>query len=128
MKIKENNQDSVLVAVYGSLRQGLGNHPLLGDSPLVSTERVKGFTMHSLGGFPCVYPGDGVITVEVYSVTQELLEGPLDSLEGHPSWYKREIVKTSVGDAWVYVMQPYTYKNTPIVSDGDWYKHRTGEL
>lgn len=43
----------VLVAVYGSLRKGMGNHGLLerNDAQLLSTERVTGWNMYSLGDF-----------------------------------------------------------------------------
>lgn len=117
-----------LVAVYGSLRQGLGNHSRLEKSPLVGTCIVEGYEMRSLGGFPVIYPTttSDKIVVEVYQVTEDTLEGSLDSLEGHPDWYRRIEVPTEFGKAWIYVMMDQCYKLHQLVEHGDWYKFRTG--
>lgn len=122
LQVKHSN----LVAVYGSLRKGLGNHRLLQDLEPVSVETLSGFDMYSMGSFPCVYHGDGDITVEVYEVSKERLLGPLDSLEGHPGFYRREPVETSQGLAWLYVMVSGQYKiPANQVHNGDWYEFRT---
>lgn len=113
--------DKNIVAVYGSLRQGLSNHPLLEGCPLLGTERVSGFFMRSLGGFPAIFPSDKgeSITIELYEVEQESTMAHLDRLEGHPSWYKRQLIPTSQGEAWVYVMTE-AYNSQPVVEGGDW--------
>lgn len=121
------------VAVYGSLRQGLSNHPVLGKARLLSTERVDGFVMHSLSAFPVVYHSDNKddsIVVEVYEVGESQLTGPLDRLESHnsdrsKSWYHRELVSTSQGRAWLYVMTEDRYRSNPIVENGDWFQFKT---
>jgi gamma-glutamylcyclotransferase (GGCT)/AIG2-like uncharacterized protein YtfP len=109
----------VLVAVYGSLRKGMGNHRVLerNDAQLLSTERVKGFKMFSLGAYPFICHGDGEITIEVYSVPITGMVD-LDRLEGYPSFYDREMIETSKGKAWVYFIDDRDGR-VPV-PDGDW--------
>lgn len=116
-----------LVAVYGSLREGLGNNPRLHNSPKLGTCIVEGFEMRSLGGFPVIYFSDmsDKIVVEVYQVEDSVLEGSLDTLEGHPEWYRRIMVPTEFGNAWIYVMMSDEYRNHPLVEGGDWCKYKT---
>jgi len=81
-----------LVAVYGSLLSGLGNHSVISAGRLVGHGRsVVSFEMASFGSFPgCRVVRRptrhaGPIRVEVYAVTADTLEG-LDRLEGHPNF------------------------------------------
>ncbi len=110
------------VAVYGTLREGCSNHLLMADSALLGEDSINGFEMFSAGGFPVVYhtDNDDSIVVEVYDVEEQRLKGQLDSLEGHPTWYKRERVKTAYGYAWLYVMQDVCYKRGNKIESGDW--------
>ena len=109
------------VAVYGSLRAGHGNNRLLVDSELLSTERVKGMGMVSLGGFPAAYPSEEKeITIEVYKPKNIDTERSLDYLEGFPTFYDRKIISTSVGDAWIYFIGNYNEKSPNQVESGDW--------
>lgn len=111
------------VAVYGSLRSGHGNSYLLESANFVGIGETKQqeFTMRSMGGFPAVYKGGkNKIVVEVYEVTPEQL-GRLDRLEGHPNWYQREVVETTLGPAEMYIM-PMSERETilPVIKSGDW--------
>lgn len=118
------------VAVYGTLRQGMGNHRRMGDSPLLGTATLKGWQMYPAGGFPVIFPSDApedTIVVEVYECTNYTLTGPLDSLEGHPTWYKRELVDTPFGEAWIYVMRDERYKQRTRIESGDFVKFWEGE-
>jgi gamma-glutamylcyclotransferase (GGCT)/AIG2-like uncharacterized protein YtfP len=115
-----------LVAVYGSLRKGLGNHRVLGASKLVGTSLTgPDWEMFSLGGFPGVRKGNTRITVEVYHVTEESVATRLDGLEGYrgPSspnnFYGKEVVKTEAGDAEMYTLLE-GYEGSPIVEGGNW--------
>lgn len=125
-----------LVAVYGTLRDGMSNNGLMGDSELLGEVVVSGFEMYPAapyGGFPVIFPTEtsSEIKAEVYQVTEERLTGPLDRLEGHPSWYKRELVSTPHGDAWIYVMQDERYKEHKRIDSGDFvdfYFSRKGKL
>ncbi len=110
-----------LICVYGSLKQGFGNHGLLGDSTLVGRSILpSGFTMWSLGGFPCItIGGEGPVHIEVYDVSPATLSR-LDGLEGHPNWYRRMPVDTEYGPAEIYVMPDNKYSNLQKVEDGNW--------
>lgn len=109
----------VLVAVYGSLRRGMGNHRVLerNDAQLLSTERITGFEMFSLGAYPFIRSGEGEITVEVYAVPITGMRD-LDALEGYPSFYDRKLVQTTKGQAWIYFIDDRDGR-VPV-PDGDW--------
>lgn len=114
------------VAVYGSLKQGFGNHRLLEGQELLCKgfTELECYTMYSLGPFPGVVDdGEGDIQVEVYQVDDACFER-LDRLEGHPNFYKRELVTIVSGqsvphEAWMYIYQG-DVAGLPIVATGDW--------
>lgn len=122
--LTENN--SSLVFVYGSLKQGLGNHIFLeeGVSEFVGRDMLEGkFTMVDLTWYPGVVNtlaegSEGRILGEVYRVDLDTLHA-LDGLEGHPSFYRRVLTKTRYGDAWVYYLPP-TYLSEEVVANGMW--------
>ncbi len=109
-----------LVAVYGSLRKGFGNHEyFLSNSEFVGDDFTPPtFDMFSLGGFPCITPGSTAITVEVYRVDEET-KGNLDSLEGVPHFYHEQKIPTKYGEAGIYVITSPTGMGAKIES-GDW--------
>jgi len=79
--------------VYGSLKEGLGNHGLLAKSTLEGIDAIKGdFKMVSLGGFPGVLESidyeEALITVESYRINDQTLAS-LDSLESEGDFYHR---------------------------------------
>ncbi len=113
-----------LVAVYGSLRCGLGNHRLLQTAVRQDDGCIRdGFRMVSLGGFPALLK-DGEhhpITVEVYEVDTETRARNLDMLEGYPSFYDRELVTLIDGrECWVYFINGGRYSHHEPVLTGDW--------
>ena len=105
---------NALVAVYGTLRAGYGNHTLLGDSPLLGAGITKDKFLMLAAGFPvCLDEGaDTRVVVEVYDVGRssnpEATLRRLDTLEGHPDWYRRRLVYVRLLDgevqAWMYIM------------------------
>ena len=113
----------MLVAVYGTLKRGRGNHHLLTDSQFIGECRTAPeFTMYSLGFCPAITAsGDTAITIEVYDVDKETF-GRLDSLEGYPHFYNRKVITTEFGDAWVYFIPraEEDWNNHEIVEDGTW--------
>jgi gamma-glutamylcyclotransferase (GGCT)/AIG2-like uncharacterized protein YtfP len=121
---------AILVAVYGSLRQGFGNHGLLSGSDFLGefTTEPK-YTMYSLGGFPAVVvDGDTALKVEVYSVTPDVKKD-LDGLEGYvpgrkDNFYDAIEIETPYGNATMYVMDGESRQNylagRNIVASGDW--------
>ena len=112
----------MLVAVYGSLRKGLGNHYLLEDATYLGTTTTQGFTMYSLGGFPYIKPSSNSsdIIIEVYKVTPEEFTR-LDRLEGYPRFYDRKEIKTEFGTAWIYFIDEH--RDVPKVPNGDWLQY-----
>jgi len=94
--------------VYGTLRRGCRNHHLLRGAAYVGTAKTKGrFALYSTG-IPYVVRGEPVCQIvgEVYQVDAGLL-ADLDAHEGHPHWYRRELVDVVLdggGDlrAWLY--------------------------
>ena len=84
------------VFVYGTLKRGHGNHILLKDSKCLGAGITENkYVMYS-SGIPFVSKQFGLtrISGELYEV-DELTLNSLDMLEGHPTWYKREIVSVS---------------------------------
>ena len=117
-------EGNILVAVYGSLRQGHGNNRLLIDSEFLNTElSVSEFTMHSLGGFPALVEGTDRVVIELYGV-DDLTFARLDQLEGYPTMYNRRQITTSHGDAWVYFMEALHWGSDGVVEGGDWTKFK----
>lgn len=111
----------MLVAVYGTLKQGHGNHAHFINKQPVACDQLPGFKMFSLGGFPAVQPSDSPedqIVVEIYDVTEEQL-CRLDGLEGVPSLYQRVQLDTIHGKVFMYTMDRVPV-NAPRVDGGVW--------
>lgn len=118
-----------LVAVYGSLRNGLGNSRIL-----EGTERLEDgiieknkYSMISLVAFPGLLKdnlSNTEIVVEVYEIDSVSRKRRLDNLEGYPSFYNREEVKLVDGrTAWVYYLEGNHYQSRPKVHSGDWVEY-----
>lgn len=112
------------IAVYGTLRTGLGNHRrFLADNSAVlsmTLATVKGYELHAYSpGLPVVIPrGDASIVVEIVTIDDsregDLLRDQLDSLEGfRPHFpgptglYNRVLTKAVTADGqhvecWLY--------------------------
>lgn len=129
-----------LVAVYGSLKKGLGNHRLLVENTFIcNAKSVDEFNMHSLGAFPCItHEPVAHIDVEIYSVTDSTFED-LDHLEGHPHFYCREEhnfrdLQGNEYTAWIYFIAHEERYLKDIKPGRDqhnsvtWYKSPEGSL
>ena len=119
------NNGACRVFVYGSLKKDHSNHGLLDEYRMVCRDSITGpYRMYSLGYFPGVVDvgaDEGLATIygEVYEVDEEGL-GALDLLEGHPSFYCRERMKTDEGiRVWMYVLQGWNKRASEEV-DGMW--------
>lgn len=116
------------VAVYGSLRKGLYNHPVLaGAKYLRDTETDFPANLRSLGSFPYVHTtnvnSSSPVKVELYEVDDKGLER-LDFLEGYPSFYNRTEFKFADGTvAWMYHIEDEEDSKHLQIKDGDWVKH-----
>lgn len=101
------------IFVYGTLKEGFGNHYLLSKAIKVSkAETVRKYGMYQ-SGIPFVIKDEESTTIkgEVYLVDQTTFKN-IDRLEGHPSCYKREKVKVKLDNdrratAWIY-FYPYS--------------------
>lgn len=94
------------VFVYGSLKRG-GAIDItdFGDSvEFVSETATKksSFNMVDLGSYPGVVQGNSKIMGELWNVTDDVLD-TLDMIEGVPSLYRREVVETDDGYAFMYI-------------------------
>ncbi len=107
-----------LVAVYGSLKRNFGNYSVMKKAKGVFQNKAISVDSHYiLNGYSFPYineepsnPECGHLAVELFEVSSENLEGPLDSLEGNPTFYKREQRKFKlpngvVKEAWLYIYQ-----------------------
>lgn len=112
------------IAVYGSLLKGFGNHRLIQDSKYIGDGLTKPeYTMVSLGGFPGVIKnGNNSIYFQVYELDDETFKR-VDRLEGHPAFYKRDIIETEYGDVWMYFLDE-SYLEHEKVESGNWLKYK----
>lgn len=101
------------VFVYGTLKNGQGNHHVLGKNRLLKGHaRADGFVMVDLGAFPGavrIENGGWHIFGEVYEVDDDHFEA-IDRLEGHPRFYTREVVDLErYGKTWIYTLSRSQY-------------------
>lgn len=127
------NMTPQLVFVYGTLKEGYGNHKhyLEGKSKFIGATSVPGVLVH-LGSFPGLKDDDMCrVAGEVYEVTWDVI-GYLDSLEGTPDLYERRQINTPLGLCWTYYWT--RLKSTPltdhtlVVNEGVWRGGRTDKV
>lgn len=109
---KEKNN---LVAVYGTLKIGKGNHSLLSNAIYMGTAKTKDPMRLCVISLPYLVRGKSEngknVLVELYYVDDDTLYA-LDRLEGHPVHYKREkmtftpeeSIFSNEVEAWVYMV------------------------
>ena len=119
-----------LVAVYGSLRSGMGNHQYyLSDSEYKGTFSTEPeYTLHSLQWYPGLkLNGNTSVVMEVYEVDEETLKN-LNRLEGYypgekSTFYDRIEINTPWGKAFTYIYVNELSKDS-IVESGDWVMYK----
>ena len=123
----KNNFKPYIVAVYGTLRKGSGNHRLLEDCKFVGEAKTNDkFTMYSHGGFPSIAKGgpkDTNIKVELYEVSNQRTSDSLDMLEGYPGWYDKKKINIDDKEVYIYTMQESIKSNRPVIESGDWIEY-----
>lgn len=110
------------VFVYGTLRRGQYNHPLLSESTFVAqTCTDPCFTMVDLGGYPgLLTQGSTAVVGELYDVELVTL-ARLDLLEEVPELYRRKWLRLNTEHAaMVYVIPPRLVRGAPMLHEGDW--------
>lgn len=116
--ITDNNIPK-LIGVYGTLRKGFGNHPLMGlsagESRFIGSGRTVEKYVLQQQGIPFVskkkmdvegFTGSNVL-IEVYEVNNADRLRRIDSLEGHPRFYYRSPVKVDLGEEGIVEVEVY---------------------
>ena len=113
------------VFVYGTLRKGEENHGLLARARMLGTTKADdGYTMIDLGDYPAVISnGKNAVFGEVYEISEDMLKG-VDELEECPDYYRRMLIATPYGNAWIYVLARLPDEYTCEISSGDWSEYR----
>lgn len=122
-------------AVYGTLKRGFGNNRLLESSKFLGEQKIPGFKMYSLGGFPAINKAneDSNITIEVYEVDDPQVVKNVYSLEHYSgerdnphNWYDTVDVSTKWGDAEIFYFKKDLQDSNPTVEDGVWRGYQRG--
>lgn len=118
-----------LIAVYGSLREGLHNYyHYLEESKLVGSFQTEPlYSLYDLGSYPGLkLEGNTKITLEVFEVTEDV-EDSVDGLEGYRPhvesvFYDKIQIETPFGTAGLYIYVPSVTDRT-LVESGDWVEY-----
>lgn len=98
------------IFVYGTLRKGFRNHRYLQNTIFIGLAKTVGQYQLRQTIIPYVskfqQEGKTQITGEIYQLTKAQLQ-PVDRLEGHPHFYRRELIPVQLDSgkkimAWVY--------------------------
>ena len=106
------------IIVYGSLRRKQGYSHWMTNGQWLGDHQIDGYELYSLGLYPGVVAGKGRVYCEVYRIDASTL-GELDALRTKGGEYKRQLMQTPYGSAWLYVYQRSVAGKKQIVS-GDW--------
>jgi len=135
-------QPPIVLAVYGTLRRGEWNAPLLDGASFVGTGRVAGLIreMPPTASREYAYPslvldGGGSVVVELYELADPAALAAADILEAYDpadeagSEYVRravEIVDGPIDQAWIYVYNGPAGDMGEVIVGGDWTAHVAG--
>ena len=121
------------VAVYGSLREGLGlpDRPDLGDAVVDRGACAIEGLLYDLGEYPGLVPGYGRVVGELFEIRENAVFQALDEYEHYDALERNEslYIRTSVRlldppvDAWVYVYNQ-SVDDHQLITSGDWAAHR----
>lgn len=107
---------------YGTLKSGhwANSNFLANRSEFISEDRIEG-SLYNLGAFPGYKTeGSGMVSGEVYEITDEKLPEMLDDYEGYPSLYDRVKLRTEKGyNCWVYVLNQQPSEQM-LIEEGVW--------
>ena len=114
------------VAVYGSLRQGMHNHDIIGDSPLIGIKTYDlPYKMVDLNRYPALIPDERThrTVFEIYDVNDEVYHN-IEYLEGYPDFYQKSWVD---GVEFYFVPDEQKYYSSRFADEDhieDWVAYR----
>ena len=106
------------IFVYGSLRRKQGNSHWMTNAQWLGDHNVEHYQLYSLGHYPGAVPGDGCVQGEVYRIDATTLS-ELDALRTAGGEYKRQLIQTPYGSAWMYVYQR-SVDGRKHIESGNW--------
>lgn len=106
------------IIVYGSLRRKQGNSHWMTNAQWLGDHELEGFNLYDLGQYPAAVPGEGTIYCEVYRINAGIL-AELDELKSNTKDYRRELIATPYGSAWIYIYKR-SLEGVPRIASGDW--------
>ena len=119
---------SKVIGVYGSLREGGSNHPLLRTDGVAGPQtvlRIPG-RLYSLGEYSCAVPlndgEDGDIVVEIYEVQDRIFDS-LDEMEREAGYVPLDTTATDdrgVARTFLVWYLPEAPAGAQRVESGDW--------
>lgn len=114
------------IAVYGSLRKGMGNHRLIKDAQYVDTHIVSlPMKMISYGAFPALIPSQErhEVVIETYDLNPREY-ADVERLEGYPHFYDKYEFTEPNGQACEIYFVP---KDTDTGAEHivDWVKYKS---
>lgn len=114
--------------VYGTLRRGESQAQLLREATFLGrTFTEPKFTLCDLDEYPAAIAwGSTQICGEVYEVSDEQLRA-IDAYEEYPEIFTRRQIRTTFGDAWIYLMRAPPAL-TCVIGHGDWCRRDELEL
>lgn len=124
---KPKEDEGVVIAVYGTLKQNESNHLLVkrakGEFIDHGITCVRDFNMVGYG-YPIVREGYGEqagvqIKAELYRFKDEKTIADIDQLEGHPNWYCRKPFKFTTSKGSIVEAQMYVQEYNQDVFDQD---------
>lgn len=119
---KDNVLQDNVIAVYGTLKKGYSNyHRYLSSSKFVGKGTTQDKYPLIIEGLPYVVNKKGTghnVEVNVFKVSKSVFNN-IDMLEGHPKWYRREIIPIKLESGkvikcWIYFNPKQVDKNTKL--------------
>jgi gamma-glutamylcyclotransferase (GGCT)/AIG2-like uncharacterized protein YtfP len=106
------------IIVYGSLRRKQGNSHWMTNAQWLGDHLLEGYELYNLGHYPAAVPGNGTIYCEVYRINSSIMT-ELDELKSNTKDYRRELIATPYGSAWIY-LYIRSLNGVERISNGDW--------
>lgn len=125
-------KETVLIAVYGTLRQGERNHYYIEKASSICDCTFPGVLYDTGCGYPAVVlEGKKTVTAELAEISLEEW-ARVDRLEGYPRLYDRLLTDVTLetgktAQAWVYVMQRLP-ERAQVIECGDWKEYRKQKM